>query len=372
MAHSNFQDLNILRYLYGVSVTISAMPSSKSALLPTENVRPKRRSISVTVNDVARIAGVSAMTVSRVVNSPESVPEATLANVRQAIAKSGYVPNLLAGGLRSKRSLLVAALVPTLVGPVFSESIQALTVALSERGYQLMLGQSGYADSREDDLLGAIIGRRPDGIVLTGVTHSADSRRRLTAAGIPVVETWDLTPTPIDMLVGFSHVAVAEAVCRRLYAAGRRRLAILSADDERALRRTAAFLDAARALRVRKPVVFKVAAPATLGGGRSGLRTLLLQDPEIDGVFCSSDLLALGLLTEAQALGLKIPDQMSVIGFGDVYFARDLHPALTTVRIDGTRMGQEAARCIVERAEGRDVEERVIDIGFTLVERASI
>lgn len=311
------------------------------------------------------------MTVSRAVNTPDGVPEATLAKVQQAIAKTGYVPNLLAGGLRSNKSRLIAALIPTLVGGVFGEIVQALTVALSERGYQLMLGQSGYADSREDDLLGAIIGRRPDGIVLTGVSHSAEARRRLMAAGIPVVEIWDLTPTPIDMVVGFSHVAAAEAVCRRLHAGGRRRLAVIGGDDERGLRRTAAFLAAARSLRLRKPVVYQVAAPTNLLGGRSGLRSLLAQDPDIDGVFCSSDMLALGLLIEALVLGIKVPDRLAVIGFGDGYFARDLHPALTTVRIDVTRMGEEAARCIVDRVEGRAVPEHVIDIGFTIVERAS-
>jgi LacI family transcriptional regulator, gluconate utilization system Gnt-I transcriptional repressor len=347
------------------------MPSAKSAPSTTPAPRSQRRSTSVTVRDVARIAGVSAMTVSRAVNTPDGVPEATLAKVQQAIAKTGYVPNLLAGGLRSRKSRLVAALIPTLMGPVFNETVQALTVALSQRGYQLMLGQSGYADSREDDLLGAIIGRRPDGIVLTGVSHSAEARRRLMASGIPVVETWDLTPTPIDMVVGFSHVAVAEAVCRRLHAGGRRRLAVIAADDERARRRTAAFLAAARSLRLPKPAVYQVAAPARSDGGRSGLRAVLAQDPDIDGVFCSSDLLALGLLTEALAMGVKVPDRLAVIGFGDVYFARDLHPALTTVRIDGMRMGEEAARCIVDRVEGRAVPEHVIDIGFSIVERAS-
>ena len=347
------------------------MPTPKSPSPRASGAKPQRRSTSVTVLDVARLAGVSAMTVSRAINTPEGVLEATLAKVQEAIAKTGYVPNLLAGGLRSNRSRLVAALIPTLVGPVFNETVQALTLALNERGYQLMLGQSGYSDPHEDDLLGAIIGRRPDGIVLTGVTHSADARRRLLAAGIPVVETWDLTPTPIDMLVGFSHAAVAAAVCRRLHAGGRRRLAVIAADDERALRRTAAFLDAARGLRLRKPAVYQVSAPAALDGGRSGLRALLAQAPDIDAVFCSSDLLALGLLTEALVLGIKVPERLAVIGFGDIDFARDLHPALTTVRIDGTRMGREAARCIVERVEGRDVPERVIDIGFTIVERAS-
>ncbi len=341
---------------------------------PTSVATPtaKRRPASVTVHDVARIAGVSAMTVSRAVNTPESVPAKTLANVRSAIAKTGYVPNLLAGGLRSNKSRLVAALVPSLAGPVFNETVQALTSALNERGYQLMLGQSGYAESREDDLLGAIIGRRPDGIVLTGITHSAETHRRLRASGVPVVETWDLTPTPIDMLVGFSHTAIADAVCRRFHAAGRRRLAVIGADDDRALRRSRSFVATALSLGLAEPAVYQVPAPTTLGSGRRGLQALLAQTPKLDGVFCSSDMLALGVLTEAQASRIDVPGRLAVIGFGDLDFARDLHPALTTVRIDGTRIGREAARCIVDRAEGRAVPERVIDIGFELVERASV
>src|SRR3989442_10263408 len=293
------------------------MPLAKSDSSPTANVRPNRRSTSVTVNDVARIGGVSAMAVSRVVNTPESVPEATLVNVRQAIAKTGYVPNLLAGGLRSKRSRLVAALVPTLVGPVFSETVQALTVALSERGYQLMLGQSGYADSREDDLLGAIIGRRPDGIVLTGVTHSDDSRRRLQASGIPVVETWDLTPTPIDMLVGFSHERVGTAVADYLHAKGRRRLAIMSGDDERAVRRTAAFVARARSHLGADAALPSVAvsAPSTVGSGRRAFAKLLDEHPDIDALCCGSDVMAAGAIIQAQVRGKRLPAPLAAIGF---------------------------------------------------------
>ena len=99
---------------------------------------------------------------------------------------------------------------------------------------------------------------------------------------------------------------------------------------------------------------------------------MLAHGADFDAVFCSSDLLALGVLTEAQALGMAVPDRLAVVGFGDLAFARDLHPALTTVRIDGTRIGTEAARCIVDRVEGRPVPERMVDIGFSIIERASV
>jgi LacI family gluconate utilization system Gnt-I transcriptional repressor len=338
---------------------------------PVQPKRTRRGSGAVTLHDVARIAGVAPITASRALKTPEQVSDEVRRKVGEAVARTGYVPNLLAGGLASTRSRLVAAVVPTIAGPVFLETIQVLTETLAERGYQLMLGQAGYAGDREDALLEAIIGRRPDGIVLTGIMHSAEGRRRLLGCGIPVVETWDLTPTPIDMLVGFSHAEVGRTVAEFLHARGRRRLAVVAGDDERAGRRQAAFQATARALGLAEVRVVVVPAPTTLGSGRAALAQLMQEHADIDAVFCSSDLLALGVLTEAQAQGIAVPERLAVVGFGDLEFAADLHPALTTVHINSGAIGRQAAQFIVDRAEGRPVEQRVIDIGFSIVDRQS-
>jgi LacI family gluconate utilization system Gnt-I transcriptional repressor len=343
--------------------------------MSTEAAHPARRtrrsSGAVTLHDVAKLAGVAPITASRALNNPEQVSAEVRRKVGDAVLRTGYVPNLLAGGLASTRSRLVAALVPTISGPVFLATVQSLTETLAERGYQLMLGQSGYAGNREDALLEAIIGRRPDGIVLTGIMHSTEGRRRLLASGIPVVETWDLTPTPIDMLVGFSHTEVGRAVAEFLRGKGRRRLAAVSGDDERARRRLDAFQAAAARLGLPPVQVVVVPAPTTLRSGRAALAELLQAKQGIDAVFCSSDLLALGVLTEAQARGIAIPGTLSIVGFGDLEIAADLHPALTTVHINGAAIGRQAANFIVERAEGRAVEQRVVDIGFSIVDRQS-
>jgi LacI family transcriptional regulator, gluconate utilization system Gnt-I transcriptional repressor len=333
--------------------------------------RSRRGSGAVTLHDVAKLAGVAPITASRALSTPAQVSAEVLKKVTDAVARTGYVRNGLAGGLASTRSRLVAAVVPTIAGPVFLQTVQALTEALAESGYQLMLGQSGYAESREDALLEAIIGRRPDGIVLTGIMHSAEGRKRLLAAGIPVVETWDLTPTPLDMLVGFSHVEVGRAVVDFLRSKGRSRLAVVAGDDERSRRRHQAFRDAARAAGLREVRLIYVPAPTTMKSGRRALAELLAAAPDIDAVFCSSDLLALGVMTEAQARGIAVPAQLAVVGFGDLEFAADLNPALSTVRIDSKAIGRQAARFIVDRAEGRQVDPRVVDIGFSIVDRAS-
>ncbi|HTO50153.1 MAG TPA: LacI family DNA-binding transcriptional regulator [Burkholderiales bacterium] len=339
--------------------------------VPARERRARRGSGRITLADVAKLAGVSAITASRALNTPDRVSPDALQRVREAIERTGYVPNMLAGGLASTRSRLVAAVVPTIAGPVFLETIEALTEALAESGYQLMLGQSGYANSREDALLDAIIGRRPDGIMLTGIMRSAAGRRRLLAAGIPVVETWDLTPTPIDMLVGFSHEKVGTAAAEYLHAHGRRRLAIVTADDPRAGVRRESFVQTVGRLGIAEVAVCVVPAPSALGHGRSGLADLLARRPDVDAVFCSSDVLALGVITEAQARAISVPGRLAVFGFGDFAFARDTYPALTTIRIDGTGIGRQAARFIIDRAEGRPVADRVVDVGFSIVQRAS-
>lgn len=344
---------------------MAALPS------PPPARRSRRGSGAVTLHDVAKLAGVAPITASRALNTPNQVSEEVRQRVADAIARTGYVPNRLAGGLASTRSRLVAAVVPTISGPVFLGTVQSLTEALESHGYQLMLGQSDYSGSREDALLEAIIGRRPDGIVLTGIMHSAQGRRRLLASGIPVVETWDLTPTPIDMLVGFSHDEAGRCVAAYLHGKGRRRLGAVSADDARAGRRCRAYQASAAALGLGEVPAVYVPAPTTLQSGRSSLGELLRRQPDTDAVFCSSDLLALGVLIEARVRGLQVPGQLAVVGFGDLEYAAALDPALTTVHIRSAEIGRQAAQFIVDRAEGRQPAQRVVDIGFELIERAS-
>ena len=331
----------------------------------------RRGSGGITLSDVAKLAGVSAITVSRALNTPDLVSADTLQRVRDAVARTGYVPNLLAGGLASNRSRLVAALIPTIAGSVFLETVQALTDTLAKAGCQLMLGQSGYDGAREDALIDAIIGRRPDGIVLTGLLRSPEGRRRLAASRIPVVETWDLSPTPIDMLVGFSHEKVGAQAADYLHKKGHRRPAIVTADDHRAGQRRRGFEARMRELGVRKLPACVVAAPSTLGNGRAGLAELLARDPKIDAVFCSSDVLAHGVITEASARGVRLPRDLAVMGFGNLDFAAHIHPALTTVEVDGAAIGQQAARFILDRVEGRNPGPLVRDIGFSIVPRES-
>jgi len=331
----------------------------------------RRGTGAVTLRQVAEIAGVAPITASRVINTPEQVSPEVRERVLQAVRQTGYVPNLLAGGLASAKSRMVAAVVPNLAVSVFLDTVQTLNDALFARGYQLMLGQTGYATEREDALLEAIIGRRPDGIVVTGVVHAPEARQRLLASGIPVVETWDLSDDPIDMAVGFSHAAIGQQVCDYLRTRGRQRLGLITAHDERALRRARSFAAQAQAAGLPPVAVVDVGDSRTLHSGRTGLARLLVDHPDLDAVFCSSDLLAMGAVTEAQCQGRRVPDDVAVVGFGDFAFVADTVPSITSVHINGSRIGQLAADYLMARAEGRPTGERVVDVGFSITERDS-
>jgi LacI family transcriptional regulator, gluconate utilization system Gnt-I transcriptional repressor len=355
------------------------MPTIKPAAPPVDQtdaaVRTKRTRggpKGLRITDVAAQAGVSPITVSRVFNNPESVAPETLERVRQVVQKLGYVPNRLAGGLSSARSRLIAAIVPTVSHSLFSETIQVFSETMSRAGYEVLLALSGYSASNEESLLDTVLSRRPEGVLLTGVAHTDSLRERLKNVGIPVVETWDMTDTPIDMLVGFSHYEIGAAVAGHLLERGARRPALISANDARALARRAGYRERlAQAGIVDVPEAL-VAPPSSVAVGKLALPELLARAPGVDAVFCGSDLLAIGALGAARQMGLQVPAKLAICGFGDLEFATETMPQLTTVRVEGTRIGLNAARLLIDRLGGENcIGERRLDVGFSVVSRGS-
>jgi LacI family gluconate utilization system Gnt-I transcriptional repressor len=353
---------------------LSKSPSSREPVLEKDSGGQKsaRSTGSVTLGDVARLAKVSPITVSRALNRPEMVTRETLEIVRKAVAETGYVPNLLAGGLASSRTKLVAAVIPTLGNAMFIDTIQPLNDRLTRAGYQLILGLSGFPETDEQELLKGILSRRPDAIVLTGVRHSPESRQRLAAARIPVVEVWDLTETPMDSLVGFSHEKIGDSVARYLVGKGYRRFVQVCAEDERARVRRASFLATLeREFGIRELGTVDVPTPTTVRMGREGLAELLDEGLRPDAVFCSSDVLAHGVLAEALSRGLKVPQDLAVMGFADLDFAAYTFPALSTVHVDRAAIGRKAAEILLSRLGGKSTEPVSVDVGFEIVERGS-
>lgn len=322
----------------------------------------------VTLHDVAKVAGVSLITASRALSNPGVVSDKTIARVREAVEATGYIPNLLAGGLKSKRSRMVAAIVPALSVSQFLPTVQTLTSALAAGGYQVIVGQTNYDAEREEAVLNTMISRQPDGIVMTGLVQSQKARDRLRRSGIPVVETWDLSDRPVDMVIGFSHLKVGGAVAGYFLSRGWTKVGVATGSDHRAMLRREGFLATLGRTDVPTAVV---PAPSSLALGRRALAELLAKEPGLQAVCCSSDTLAHGVLVEAQARGLRVPEDLAVVGFGNAEFGAHMLPSITTVHVDGPEIGRLAAQLIMARCNGEAVEQPIVDLGFRLIERRS-
>lgn len=323
------------------------------------------------LHDVARQAGVSTATVSRFVNNPGALAEATAERVRRAIEATGYVPNRIAGSLASQRSRLVAALVPDVAQSIFNATIEAMISELAQDGHLTMLGLTGIDNVRMPQLVEAALGQRVEAIILTGILTDARSRNLLRDAGTTVIETWGLPDEPIDVAVGFSHRDVGREIARFALERGYSQPHLLSARGTRAQERRDGFVVAWLEGKGQAPTEALFDAPTRFGQGRAAFRSLRRLAPMPDLVICSSDWLAQGVLVEAISAGVRVPDELAVIGFGNLALAAEMRPTITTVDIDGALIGREAVEVLRCRARGERVAQRKIDVGFRLIARDS-
>jgi LacI family transcriptional regulator, gluconate utilization system Gnt-I transcriptional repressor len=328
------------------------------------------------MEDVAPRAGVSQMTVSRALRTPEKVSPATRDRIAAAVAELDYVLDLVAGGLATRRSRLVAVIVSTLENSIFAATVQGLAAALRGEGYAVLPGASDYSREGEEQLLRAVLGRRPDGIVLTDYVHTPAARRLLDAAGVPVVETWELPEAPIDAAVGFSNLAAGRAMTLALHGYGYRRIAFLgtAADDDRRGRlRREGYRAALAELGAGPPREVELpAAVAGLGDGPRALEALLAAHGDSDAAFCVVDALAAGLLLACRRRGVDVPGRLAVAGFGDFDVAHADALDITTVRVPGRAIGAAAGEILLARMRGEGPPAgRARDVGFEVVRRGS-
>lgn len=323
------------------------------------------------MEDVARLAGVSMITVSRVLNSPGKVASKTREAVLAAIRKSGYVPNLTAGSLASNKSRIIGAIVPTIDNSIFAETVRGLSETLAAGGFQLLLGQSGYDEVVEESLVQAFLGRRVDGLVLTGGTHSKTTHAHLRQSGVPVVETWDLPAKPIDLVAGFSNFEAGRTVAVYLLANGRKKLGFAGGPDERSAARLAGMRAALKGKRGASLQVTRLETGASFQGGRSVIAHYAEAGTLPQAIFFGNDALAAGALLECQSRAIAVPARLAIVGFADLAIASAMEPALTTVRVPTRRMGEDAGQMLLARLAGQAMDEQVRDLGFELVKRAS-
>jgi len=323
-----------------------------------------------TIEDVARLSGVSTATVSRFLNHPNIVAKPTAQKVRAAIAELKYVPNAIAGSLASSKSQLIAILVPNLTSSIVEETIEALVNRLTASGTVPFLGITGMDPVRTNDVLMAALSRRVTAVITTGLIPEP-ARGMLLQSNTSVIEMWGLPPEPVDIAIGFSHLDVGRALAKFSYERGYRRPHLVTARGTRAQLRRDGFLEDWLKLGGAMPTEQEIAIPSTYDEGRRILDAISDLPTRPDLVVTGSDFVAHGLIAHAQRRGLRVPEDLAVMGFGDVGIAAMIEPSITTVRIDGAKIADRAIEVIRTRDEDKEPESRRIDCGFEIMERES-
>ena len=327
----------------------------------------------ITLDDVARLAGVSAITVSRALRRPEMVSEAVRKRIDSAVAELGYVPNPAARHLATGRSNVIGVLIPSVTNSVFAEVLKGIYAVSEPSDYEVQLANTRYCAETEENALRLFASQKPAGLVVSGFDQSPTARKLLESLDCPVVQIMETGEDPVDVCVGFSHFHAAEAATRHLIAQGYQTPGFLGARmDPRTQRRFAGFKAEAEAAGMFDPnrvVTSTEASSATKGAAM--LRQVLTQAPEVDAIFCNNDDLALGALFEAQRMGLAVPQQLGICGFNDLEVMEAANPSLTSVRTRRFDMGKLAIEIILSRLAGTYSGARVVELGFEVMARES-
>lgn len=311
---------------------------------------------AVTTRDVAYRAGVSQPTASLVLggNPRARIADATRARVLRAAEELGYRPNLLARGLVRQRSYAVGVLVPDLGNPFFAEVVRGVERVAAQQEYAVLL-----SDAREtppEKQLEALRGRQVDGVILDALGAASLSERALEGWNAVLVDEpsarW---PGVVSDALGAGRLAA-----EHLLGLGHRRLAFIgpAADAYGFRMRERGFFTALRDAGIRTPSEWLRRALPTVAGGEAAMRALLGGKARPTAVFCGNDLIALGALKRCLNAGLRVPEELSLVGCDDIEMARVVTPELTTIAVPARELGARAARLLLRRVEDPNAEPR--------------
>ena len=332
----------------------------------------KRRSEQADILDVAREAGVSPATVSRALNHPEIVRPDTRERIRAAVDKLGYIRNRAASSMHGARSGAVGLIVPTIDNAIFSKLIQAFSTTLQNEGVTLLIATHGYDQETERQRLRKLLEHRVDGVGLIGLSHHAGSFELLEARETPAVLMWSYADDAPLPCVGSDNFEAGRLAAEHLLSLGHRRIATIfppTVGNDRAERRLAGAVSALQAARAAPDKAWRRSSRYSLRQAREAAETLLADERRPTAILAGNDILARGALAAAAALGIKVPEALSVIGIGDFSGSADAIPALTTVKIDATRVGEAAARVLLTRMSSADESEDRLEIPLELMAR---
>ena len=303
------------------------------------------------LEDIARAAGVSTATASRALNNPDSVSEALRKKVSAKVSELGYVPSGAARALASNRSFTVGAVIPTLNNAIFAESISAFEAALSANGYTLLVTVSNYNQENESEQIRRLLERGVDALMIVGLDHLEGSWVLMERTRCPVVAIWGHAANTRIPCMGFDNADAAARAIDHLIARGHTRIAMIAGISQGNDRAAARRLGVEGALRRHglpvDPALF-IEQAYSHANGRKAFADLMQQNDPPTAIMCGNDVLAMGAIFEAQARGIMIPDEVSIIGFDNLPITEHLQPALTTLDVPSRQMGEAAAEAIVD------------------------
>lgn len=323
---------------------------------------------------MAKLANVSAITVSRALRKPEIVSAELRRRIDAAVHKLAYVPDLAASRLASSRSHSVGVIVPTLYNVIFAEYLQALHEVFLNSGFQVVVVNSRYSVDEEEQAIRTLLGQRVEAIIIVGVDHTLMARRLLMQSKIPVVETFELTDDPIDINIGLSQSQAGHDATRFLIDLGHKKIGFIVGHlDVRAAARLSGYKQAMSEANLPwDGLIATIPNHSTIALGSEILNSLVEKNKIPDAIFCIDDNLALGALMQCVKLGLRVPEDISILGFHDLEFAAYASPSLSSVATHRRQLGELSARAAISAISKRlsSVENR-IDVGYDIVSRQS-
>lgn len=333
---------------------------------------------SPTMADVARLAGVSPMTVSRALRPNASASEKTREKILEAADQLGYVLDSTAAGLSSRKTGFVAAIIPSINNGNFAHTVRGLTNGLRESGLQVLLGFTDYNVQEEERLIEAFLRRRPEAIVVTGGVHTERCRRYLAASGVPVIEIWDLPTSPIEHVVGFSNARLGRLMASHLHDQGYKKIGFIGGNTDRDSRgsdRRRGFEEALEALGLDTKRLWVSDHPIiNMAQGAKAMDGLLDAYPDTEAVMCVSDLSAFGAMMACVRRGMKIPDDIAIAGSGAYDLSANAVPSITTLDVGDYAIGIETAKVIIDALSDEGVDKKSahrIEIPTSLIKRDS-
>jgi LacI family transcriptional regulator, gluconate utilization system Gnt-I transcriptional repressor len=333
----------------------------------------RRSSGRVTLTQVAKKAGVSAITASRVMRDDPAVSQELAARVKAAANQLGYVPDVAARALASAKSSSVVVLVPMLTNAVFVDLLEAVHDVLIPAGYQALIGITHYDPQQEEQLIRSYLAHRPAGFLVTGFDRTEVARRLIATSNLPCIHLMEVARAPGVYSVGFSQADAGAAMTQHLISRGRTRIAFAAAQlDPRTLQRAEGYRRAMRAAGLydaRLEVLSPERSSIALGGEL--LAQTLQRAPDADALFFCNDDLAQGGVLAARRIGLEVPGRIAMAGFNDLTGSDQMLPPLTTIRTPRAAIGTRAAQMMLALLREQTIEQTAVDLKFELIVRQS-